>query len=149
STAIARRINEDGSPVELEQFTPASPATLFGTDDPEAVLAKAGTAAKALVSVAKSQKLVAKIQNKDYPLVECWTLLGSMLGVFPVVTETHKLTTDGGGWEAYVEARTRNGEIVGGAWAQCTRSEKQWANRDDYAIRSMALTRATSKALRM
>jgi hypothetical protein len=52
------------------------------------------------------------------------------------------------GWEARVEARTRAGEIVGAAEAECLRSENTWANRDDYALRSMAQTRATSKALR-
>lgn len=135
---------------ELVPIAPAiSPATLFGTDSPDGVIAAASLAARSLAKVVKGQNLTSKIQGKDYVRVEGWTLLGSMLGVFPVVTEMHKLTTDGGGWEAFVEARTRDGSVVGGAWAQCTRSEKSWASRDDYALRSMAQTRATSKALRM
>lgn len=40
-----------------------------------------------------------------------------------------------------------HGRIVGSAEAMCTRDERMWANRDDYALRSMAQTRATSKAL--
>jgi hypothetical protein len=68
-----------------------------------------------------------------------------MLGVFPVCVWTRQMED---GWEARVEARTRAGEIVGAAEAECLRSEKTWANRDDYALRSMAQTRATSKALR-
>ena len=53
------------------------------------------------------------------------------------------------GWEARVEARTRAGEVVGAAEAQCLRAERTWKGRDDYALRSMAQTRAVSKALRL
>ena len=70
-----------------------------------------------------------------------------MLGVFPVVVWT-KEVGEGQGWEARVEARTRDGAVVGAAEAECLRSEKTWKNRDSYALRSMAQTRATSKALR-
>jgi hypothetical protein len=122
-----------------------APATLFGTDDPEQVVASATKAAKALAKVVTDQKLAVKIQGRPHVRVEGWTLLGSMLGVFPVVAWTRKLEN---GWEARVEARTRVGEIVGAAEAECLRSEKTWATRDDYALRSMAQTRATSKALR-
>jgi hypothetical protein len=84
--------------------------------------------------------------------VEGWTLLGSMLGVFPVVTWTRPVLNEEErpiGWEARVEARTRAGEIVGAAEAECIRSERSWTSRDDYALRSMAQTRAVSKALRL
>lgn len=64
------------------------------------------------------------------------------------------------GWEARVEARTAEGAVVGAAESMCMRSEKMWGfnptnrygkaldPRDDFALRSMAQTRATSKALR-
>jgi hypothetical protein len=52
------------------------------------------------------------------------------------------------GWEARVEARTLAGQVVGAAEAECLRTEKTWSSRDDYALRSMAQTRAVSKALR-
>ncbi len=52
------------------------------------------------------------------------------------------------GWEARAEARTLDGRVVGAAEAMCTRSERNWASRDDFAIRAMAQTRATSRALR-
>jgi hypothetical protein len=146
STALERVDADTG---ELIPVSPISPATLFGTNDPDGVIAGASLAARSLAKVIKTQKLTSKIQGKDYVRVEGWTLLGSMLGVFPVVTSTHKIITEGGGWDARAEARTRAGELVGAAEAQCTRSEKAWANRDDYALRSMAQTRAISKALRM
>jgi hypothetical protein len=68
-----------------------------------------------------------------------------MLGVFPVVEWTRPVAD---GWEARVEARTLAGQVVGAAEAECLRTEKQWKSRDDYALRSMAQTRAVSKALR-
>jgi hypothetical protein len=77
--------------------------------------------------------------------VEGWTLLGTMLGVFPVCEWTRKLDD---GWEARVVAKTLAGQTVGAAEAECLRSERSWSSRDDYALRSMAQTRATSKALR-
>jgi hypothetical protein len=68
-----------------------------------------------------------------------------MLGVFPVVVWTKPLEN---GWEARVEARTLAGDLVGAAEAECRRDEPTWAKRADYALRSMAQTRATSRALR-
>jgi hypothetical protein len=121
------------------------PTTLFGTDDPAAVVEAARRAAQPLAAVVREQKLFVKIGQGEHVKVEGWTLLGSMLGVFPVVTWTHKLED---GWEAQVEARTRRGDVVGCAEAMCTRGETRWAKADEYAIRSMAQTRATSKALR-
>ena len=73
-----------------------------------------------------------------------------MLGVFPVVVWSKPVMVDGKhvGWEARVEARTRDGSVVGAAEAECMVSERTWGSRDDYARRSMAQTRATSKAMR-
>lgn len=126
--------------------TPA-PVTLFQTDEPSEVVEKATKVATALASVIRNQKLTSPIQGKEYVRVEGWTLLGSMLGVFPVNVWTHELP-DKQGWEARVEAR-RGDQVVGAAEAMCTRSEGRWKSADDYAIRSMAQTRATAKALRM
>jgi hypothetical protein len=66
--------------------------------------------------------------------------------VFPVLSWTKPVEN---GWEARVEAKTRDGAVVGAAEAQCLRTEKNWSSRDDFAVRSMAQTRATAKALRM
>ena len=97
------------------------------------------------------QTHVVRIGNSDHVRVEGWTMLGSLLGVFPFLEWTKPIMDDQGngfGWEARVVARTRAGELVGAAEAMCTRAESNWAKRDDHALRSMAQTRATSKALR-
>ena len=123
----------------------APPPTLFKTDDPVEVLERASRVADALKGVIQKQGLVSNIQGREHVRVEGWTTLGSMLGVVPVVVWTRR-TDDG--WEARVEARTLDGRTVGAAEAMCSKSERTWKSRDDYALRSMAQTRATSKALR-
>jgi hypothetical protein len=130
---------------EVVEPTPSPSMTLFGTDDPDAFIQHATKSAEALAKVVADRKLTTTISRRQHVRVEGWTLLGSMLGVFPVCVWTRKLED---GWEARVEARTRSGEIVGAAEAECLYSENTWKNRDDYALRSMAQTRATSKALR-
>jgi hypothetical protein len=131
---------------DLVPYTPSPPpTTLFGTDDPAAVVRAAQYAAQPLAAVVRDQHLSVKIGQGEHVKVEGWTLLGSMLGVFPVIVWTHKLEN---GWEARVEARTRGGEVVGAAESMCDRNEARWKDADEYAIRSMAQTRATSKALR-
>lgn len=134
------------------QSTEIAPTnTLFGTDNPGEVVARAATVAKTLADLVRRQNLVVRIGQSDHVRVEGWTLLGSMLGVFPVVEWTRPVLENDEqvGWEARVEARTRSGEIVGAAEAECMRSERTWKGRDDYALRSMAQTRAVSKALRL
>lgn len=55
---------------------------------------------------------------------------------------------EGFSWEAKVEVRTPDGTVVGSAEAMCSRTEKTWCERDDFALRSMAETRAESRAYR-
>lgn len=119
---------------------------LFGTTEPSAIITKAAEVATALKQVVVRQGLVSNIGGKQYPRCEAWTLLGTMLGVFPVLVWTKQVAD---GWEARVEARTKDGSVIGAAEAECLRTEKNWANRDDFALRSMAQTRATAKCLRM
>lgn len=118
--------------------------TLFRTDDPVQVLSRAQATAEALMPVVRDKGLIVRIQTKDHLTVEAWQTLGAMLGVTPVCVWTRKLED---GWEARVEARTLDGRVIGAAEAQCDRSEGMWKKRDEYALRSMAQTRATSKAL--
>jgi len=133
---------------ETTEIVPVESSTtsLFRTDDPVEIVGKAQAVAGALADVIRKQGLASNIQGKEYVRVEGWTLLGSMLGVFPVCVWTREVE---GGWEARVEARTRTGDVIGAAEASCLRTENRWAKADTYALRSMAQTRATSKSLRM
>jgi hypothetical protein len=136
---IGTELSTDLAPTHVQS------QNLFHTDDPVEVITRASRAAEALKGVITQQGLVSNIQGREHVRVEGWTTLGSMLGVVPVVTWTRR-TEDG--WEARVEARTLDGRVVGAAEAMCSKSERTWSKRDDYALRSMAQTRATSKALR-
>jgi hypothetical protein len=136
----------EGSAEEVgAEVVPAETRTLFRTQDPAEVVERATEAANALRGVLTNQKLTNRISGREHVKVEGWTTLGSMIGVFPVCEWTRE-TPDG--YLARVVARTLDGRVIGAAEAECTRSEKRWGDADPYAIRSMAQTRATSKALR-
>jgi hypothetical protein len=124
-----------------------APITLFGTGDPRVALERMADVATALVDVIESKHLYANIGGRRHITCEGWTTLGGMLGVVPVVTETRPNET-GDGIVARVEARTLDGRIVGAAEAECSRVERTWKSRDPFALRSMAQTRAISRALR-
>ena len=124
--------------------------TLFGTDDPDAVVAEAARHATVLAQVIDERKLFTAIQGKRHVHVDGWTLLGSMMGVFPVEEgEAVPVEVDGvKGFKATVKAMTRSGEVVGRATAYCMRDEDRWRGAKLHALASMAQTRATSKALK-
>jgi hypothetical protein len=128
----------------------APPATLFRTDDPAEVLKRARATADALAPVIRAAGLVSQIEGKDYLNVEAWQTLGQQVGVTGVIVSTRRLEN---GWEARCEARTLDGRTIGAADSMCTRDEKsgrgkeRWKDSNDFEIRSMAQTRAMSRAL--
>jgi hypothetical protein len=140
--------------VDTETGEVVQPVTLFGTVDP-AEIADAAAAKAAVLKKVVDQAGLAKRFGRDgreFITLEGWTFLGSMFGVFasvewsrPIVNASNEVY----GWEARAEARTLEGRLVGAAEAMCTIGERNWSNRDQYAVRSMAQTRAISKALRM
>ena len=127
--------------------------TLFATDDPVEVLDHARRMADALKTALDQGGMTMKIGKNEHVLIDGWQTLGSMLGVSPHVVWSRRLVPVGddqrtSGWEARAEARTVDGRVVGAAEAMVTRAERNWRSADDYALRSMAQTRAMSKALR-
>jgi len=121
------------------------PPALFGTDDPVEVVQRAVRVADALKAVVVSKNLIANIQGKQYPQVEAWLTLAAMLRLTTVCEWSRPVP---GGWEARVFVRDASGATVGAAEAQCLSSERSKKGWEDYALRSMAQTRATSKSLR-
>ncbi len=133
----------EGTAVEV--YTPAQqPSTLFRTDDPVEVIKRASAVAEALKSVIDKQGLAVRINGREHVRIEGWTTCGAMLGVVPIVEWTRQLDR---GWEARAIARTLDGRTIGGAESSCSRQESKWCDSDDYAIRGMAQTRASSRAL--
>lgn len=121
---------------------------------PEQVTAGGHQIATHLADMIKQQKLSVQINGKEFVTAEGWTTMGAMLGVFPNVEWTKKLETgaDETAWEARVTITDKNGRAVGSGEAMCSSKElmlgrPRW--KDEYAIRSMAQTRAISKAYRL
>ena len=122
----------------------AVPSNLFKTDDPGEVVKRAQATADALKPVIERENMMQPIGNKLHPKIEGLQTLGTMLGVTAVNAWTKETDT---GWEARAVVQTLDGRIIGAAESQCDRTEDRWKDSDPYAIRSMAQTRAASKAL--
>lgn len=117
--------------------------------DPDKVLEEAHKAAAALgrVIAGKPRKVV--FNGKQFLEVEDWVLLGQFYGVSGKTEWTRQIEVgEAKGWEArVVVVDQRTGSEVGGAEAMCLNTERNWKSKDDFQLRSMAQTRALSKAL--
>ncbi|MFA7296276.1 MAG: hypothetical protein WC211_03695 [Dehalococcoidia bacterium] len=129
---------------------------LWGTDDPLAMVNRMTAVADAMAAVVRRRGLVQtftiKGKTREYVNVEGWSLVGAMIGVFPRTRDVEEIRVADGslvGFKANVDLVTREGGVVGGSSAICTRDEERWADRDWNQISSMAQTRATAKAFRM
>lgn len=99
--------------------------------------------------VIRQQGLAVKIQGREYVKCEGWTALGALMGLIPREVSVTR-TDNPRGYEAVVEiVRVADGKVLSRASAICTRDESTWRDRPEYAIRSMAVTRATAKAFRL
>jgi hypothetical protein len=125
------------------------PDRLAQAPTPEDTLSLATRMATALKDVVEKQKLFAVIQGKKYPQVEAWMTIARMDNV--VAREARPpIRRDDGSYEAFVELiRLSDGMVVGAGSALCgTPDDRPWATRGEPARRSMAVTRATSRAFR-
>ena len=118
----------------------------------ERVLAPGGAIelANTIKDYAVSQNLVSNIKGKAYPNVEAWQYAGLLLGLFPRVTKVENLSTDKEyKYRAEVEIRKASGEVVSTGVGVCSNKEAKKKYFEEYAICSMAQTRATGKAFRL
>jgi hypothetical protein len=116
-------------------------------DSPTSVVDIATQIANKLTDVINQKKLYFNIGQKRYPLCEAWTTCAAMLGISP--KEAGVMLNEDGDYVAVVELIDSQGQVVGGASASCGMDEPRWAAQPRYARRSMAVTRATSKACRL
>jgi hypothetical protein len=122
---------------------------------PAALLAAASSVATPLAEMIDKQGLANNIQGRQYVRCEGWTTMGAMLGVVP--QEVSNVASQDGVYVATVElVNIKTGNVVGRASAECGAPDELdrngqpiWSNRPAYARRSMAATRATSKAFRL
>jgi len=117
-------------------------------------------ASKALMEIVRHTKtggnpIVVTISGNEYLKVEAWEFIGRANNTFAATDKVHAIVDENGDVQAY-EAKVnlmKDGMIVGSAVAECgldsfvTRGAQ---GRDKHnAAKSMAQTRATSKAFRM
>jgi hypothetical protein len=95
-------------------------------------------------------KLFTAIKGKNYVNVEGWQIAGAFTGTFPIVESVENLS-EGNTYKyrAEVSLRDKDGNKVGYGVAICTNKEPGKTNFDEYAVASMAQTRAVGKAYRM
>lgn len=98
------------------------------------------------------RELYTTIGGKAYVHVEAWQFAGAAMGIVPVVTSSDRIQTkdpDEIKYRASVELhRLDNNQIVGAGVAYSSSKESRKRNFEEYAIASMAQTRAVSKAFR-
>ncbi|MDQ4138971.1 MAG: hypothetical protein M3142_00455 [Bacteroidota bacterium] len=103
-----------------------------------------------LAKFIKENKLYQNIQGKEYVNVEGWQYAGSRLGILPVVEHVINVSTD---TELKYQAKVnllnlRTEQIVGAGFAICSNKEQGKKYYQEFAIASMAQTRAIGKAYR-
>ena len=95
-------------------------------------------------------KLFTQIKGKNYVNVEGWQIAGAFTGTFPIVENVENLSEgDSYKYRAEVSLRDKDNNKVGYGVAICTNKEPGKTNFDEYAVASMAQTRAVGKAYRM
>lgn len=119
---------------------------------PEAAVDYASRCARLLKNVVRSAGLSKKFSRdgREYLMHEAWQTIGRFYHAQAEI-EWSRRVVDGYkciGWEARAVVRADDGRIISAAESMCCRDEDAWKARPEYAIRSMAQTRAAAKALR-
>ena len=117
--------------------------TIYEIDKPQQMAKMANI----LRDYVKKNNLSVNIVGKDYVMVEGWQFAGGMMGLFPRIVKVEN--TSAGKWLAQAEIiDKKTGDVMGTGYAVCSKEEMKKKSFDDYAILSMAQTRAIGKAYR-
>lgn len=118
--------------------------------NPEKLIADATRIATALTNIIKEQELFSVIEGRKYVHATGWGVLMAMRGINPFVTRCERLERINEiAYESEVELVGYDGRVVGRASAICSSREPHKDKQQEYAIKSMSQTRATSKAARL
>jgi len=116
---------------------------------PDTVIADAEKMATALYRVVEQQHLYMDISGKKYLQLEAWQLLGKFCNVHGVVESVSPVEYFGSkGFEARAAVKDNAGTVLAVAEAVCMDDETNWEGKPLYQLKSMAQTRALSKAYR-
>ena len=140
-------VNTDTGEVMLPAVIPVSAII---ARDPVVVVNEAQGAAKVLMDKIKSKEKPVIINGEQYLEFGDWQTVGAFWSCTIRTAWTRYLDLDGiHGYEAMCEVVNQRGAVISSAEAMCLNDEARWKARPLYMIRSMAQTRAGSKALRM
>jgi hypothetical protein len=130
------------------QSTVENHQALF-SHDPERAYKEAQRLVSVVANRCTGPGYLVNIRGKQYPKIEWWTSVSASLGLFPRVLYSKRLDRDDEiAYEAKVEVH-RNGIVMASGEAMCSNREERWRNADEYAIKSMSITRASGKAYRI
>ena len=130
------------------QADSANGTALF-SHDPEQAFIEAQRIVSVVAKRCTGPGYLVNIKGKQYPKIEWWTTVSASLGLFPQVVFAQRLDRDD---EIAYEAKVavyRHNQIVASGEAMCSNREERWSHADEYAIKSMAITRASGKAYRI
>lgn len=108
--------------------------------------------ATSLKEMIVQNKLYTDIKGKNYVNVEGWQIAGAFTGTYPIVEKVEQIPTANQGeykYRAEVSLRDKDNNVVGYGVALCSNKEHGKTGFDEYAVASMAQTRAVGKAYRM
>jgi hypothetical protein len=131
----------------IERHEDFAPAPL----SPQEQVDKASEMAKVLQDVVNQADLAKSFGGKKKHLeFEAWQTIGQFFNCTPVTEWTRPIKEGENiiGWESRVKVVNADGRTIAAAESMCMRDEKNWKSKPNYALRSMAQTRAGGKALR-
>lgn len=114
-------------------------------------MAQAKKLSKELANFAKDNDLSVQIAGKQYMQVEGWQFIGTQMGLTDVVQSCDPVSTDDPKevkYKAEVIVINQNGTIISRGFAFASNKENKKRSFEEYAVASMAQTRAIGKAYR-
>lgn len=113
-------------------------------DAPQALMRRATDVAGVCKEIVK--KTAVSIQNRKYVRIEGWQSIALAHGCILSARDVTELPS---GWRAVGDVRRMDtGLVLASAEGFVGREERAWGQRDEYACRAMAQTRAMSRAAR-
>lgn len=116
-------------------------------------LERAKKIGKELAEFVKTNNLSTNIAGKQFIMVEGWQFVGTQMSLTDVVVSCEEVAPFGETvkeikYRAVVEIVNQQGTVVSRGFAWCSNKEPAKKSFDEYAIASMAQTRAIGKAYR-
>jgi len=109
--------------------------------------------ARTIATIIKNQELYTQIGGKKHLDYEAWLTVAASYGARPSIEWTKEIIEKDGEVGGFVARACLMDMASGTKFSfvehECSREESSWAERDRYALLSMAETRAASKACRM